>query len=159
MKKLALIFVLLTLNFACARPSKTLTYVTDGANVIDADTEARLETRLAQLKEQRDIDFAVVTVSTSGGESVFDHSLRLARERTEAIKASNRKSGLLLLVAVNDRQWRIQITRNLEAKLTNQLLTDLSTPMTESFKQERFGEGIEKYVGAVEAKLTEITSQ
>jgi len=158
-KKLALILLLLTLNFACARPNKAVAYVIDGANVIDAGMEARLETRLAQLREQNDIDFAVVTVSTSGGESVFDHSLRLARERSELIKDSSRKGGLLLLVAVNDRQWRIQISRNLEAKLPNQLLTDLSAPMTESFKQEQYGEGIEKYVEAVAAKLTNLPSQ
>ena len=153
MKKLALILVLLSLNFACARPTKVIAYVADGANVIDAVTEARLETRLAQLRQQNDIDFAVVTVSTSGAESVFDHSLRLARERKELMKDRSPKSGVLLLVAVNDRQWRIQITNNLETKLPNQLLTDLSTPMTDSFKQDQYGEGIEKYVEAVTAKL------
>ena len=154
MKKLALILLLVSLNFACARPKDTVTYVTDGANVIDATEEARLETRLAQIRQQNDVDFAVVTVSTSGAESVFDHSLRLARERSDRLKNKPGKGGLLLFVATNDRQWRIQVTRNLEAKLPNQLLTDLSAPMTDSFKQERYGEGIEKYVEAVAAKLT-----
>lgn len=159
MKKLALIVLLVSLNFACTRPKPTITYVTDGANVIDANTEARLETRLAQIRAQDDVDFAVVTVNTSGGESIFDHSLRLARERSDLLKNKSGKSGLLLLVATNDRQWRIQITRDLEGKLPNQLLTDLSAPMTDSFKQERYGEGIEKYVEAVAAKLSEAHAQ
>jgi len=153
MKKLALILLLVSLTFACARPKETIAYVTDGANVIDANEEARLETRLAQIRQQHDVDFAVVTVSTSGAESVFDHSLRLARERSDRLKNKPGKGGLLLFVATNDRQWRIQITRNLEAKLPNQLLTDLSAPMTDSFKQERYGVGIEQYVEAVVAKL------
>jgi uncharacterized protein len=155
MKKFALILVLLSLNFACARQTKiqTVAYVTDGANVIDPTTEARLEARLAQVRQDDGVDFAVVTVSTSGGDSVFDHSLRLARERSAVVRNTSGKGGLLLLVAVNDRQWRIQTTRNLEATLPAQLLTDLSTPMTDSFKQERYGEGIEKYVDAVTAKL------
>ena len=154
MKNLALLLLLLSLNLACARPKETIAYVTDGANVIDATDEARLEKRLAQIREQHDVDFAVVTVSTSGAESVFDHSLRLARERSDRLKNKPGKGGLLLFVATNDRQWRIQISRNLEAKLPNQLLTDLSAPMTDSFKHERYGEGIEKYVEAVMAKLT-----
>ena len=98
MKKLTLLLILLSLNFACVRPNKIVAYVADGANV-------------------------------------------------------------LLFVAVNDRQWRIQITNNLETKLPNELLTDLSTPMTASFKQDQYGEGIEKYVEAVTAKLTDLNSR
>ena len=153
MKKFALVLILLSLNFACARPTKTVVYVTDGANVIDADTEARLEARLAQIRAQDGVDFAVVTVSTTGAESVYDHSLRLARERSAVVKNSSGKGGLLLLVAVNDRQWRVQITNNLEAKLSTELLKDVGTPMVDSFKEGQWGEGITKYVEAVAAKL------
>jgi uncharacterized membrane protein YgcG len=58
-----------------------------------------------------------------------------------------------LLVAIDDRNWHIQITRNLEALLTNEILTNLSTPMTDAFRQKQYGEGILKYVNAIIAKL------
>jgi len=64
--------------------------------------------------------------------------------------------GLLLLVAVNDRKWHIQITRNLEDKLTTETLTTLSRPMADSFKQKRYAEGIIKYVNAIISKLDEL---
>jgi uncharacterized membrane protein YgcG len=96
-----------------------------------------------------------VTVRTTGDKSARDFSLGLARERKNNSIEQN-VSGLLLLVAVDDRNWHIQITRNLEVSLTNELLTELSVPMTDSFRQNRYGEGILKYVNALIAKLEQI---
>ena len=139
---------------ATATPSthKATGLVTDDAKVLDESSRAQLETTLAELKQRKKIDFAVVTVKSTGAQSVRDYSLALARERKQN-SAEENVSGLLLLVAIDDRNWHIQITRNLEASLTNEILTDLSTPMTDSFRQKRYGEGILKYVNAVIAKL------
>ena len=163
MKKAAIIVLLLIVNVACLRSGKTvssmdlsnvvLPYIVDEAKVIDAGTEMQLEKRLARFRKQEDMDFAVVTISTIGEESAFDHSLKLARERAASISNQNDKGNLFLLVVVDDRKWHIQISRNLEAKLTNEILTELSSPMTESFKDKRYGEGITKYVDAIIAKL------
>jgi uncharacterized protein len=130
-------------------------YVTDEAKVIDEATRKQLETTLAALKDRKKIDFSVVTVKTTGDKSVFDYSLDLARERKKNSIEQN-VSGLLLLVAVDDRQWRLQISRNLEPHLTNELLTNMSTPMTDAFRQKQYGEGISKYVNAIIAKLDQL---
>ena len=83
-------------------------------------------------------------MKSTGDKSVRDHSLTLARQRKNDSIEEN-ASGLPLLVAVDDRNWHIQITRNLEVKLTPEILTNLSTPMTDSFRQKNYGEGILKY--------------
>jgi len=171
MKKAALLIILI-LTIACksgptqqvssvvvAVPSpstvKASGYVTDEANVIDEAVRKQLVTTLAALKERRKIDFSVVTVKSTGDKSVADYSLALARERkTDSIEAN--VSGLLLLVAVDDRNWHIQITRNLEPRLTNEILTNMSTPMTDSFRQKQYGEGIRKYVNAIIEKLDQL---
>src|SRR5215813_6302861 len=127
---------------------KAIEYVTDDAKVIDDASRKELETTLAALKAQKHIDFAVVTVKTTDAQSAYDYSLVLARQRKDHLKEDN-VSGLLLLVAVDDRNWHLQITRNLEADLTKEILTNLSTPMTDLFKEKRYGEGIIKYVNAV----------
>ena len=139
---------------AAASPStvQATGYVTDDAKVLDESTRKQLETTLASLKERKKIDFSVVTVRSTGDKSVRDYSLALARQRKSDSIEEN-VSGLLLLVAIDDRNWHIQITRNLEAQLTNEVLTNLSTPMTDSFRQKHYSEGILKYVNAVIAKL------
>ena len=92
---------------------KTIDYIIDEANVIDESSRKQLETTLAAFKARKHIDFAVVTVKTTGEQSVRDQSLALARERKSNSGEEN-VSGLLLLVAVDDHKWHIQITRNLE---------------------------------------------
>lgn len=140
-----------------ASPSlvKASDYVTDDAKVIDDPSRQQLENTLAALKARKRIDFSVVTVKTTGAQSARDYSLTLARERKNN-SAEQNVSGLLLLVAVDDRQWHIQISRNLEHDLTNEVLTKLSEPMTDSFQQKRYGEGIIKYVTALIAKLDQL---
>ena len=137
-----------------ASPStvQTTGYVTDDAKVLDEPTRKQLETTLAALRERKKIDFAVVTVTSTGDKSAFDYSLDLARKRKNNSIEKN-ISGLLLLVAVDDRNWRIQITDNLQKVLTNEILTDLSRPMTDLFRQKQYGEGILNYVNAIIAKL------
>jgi uncharacterized membrane protein YgcG len=169
MKKAAIVIIIITALTACksgptrqassvavAIPSpstaKATGYVTDDANVIDESSQKQLETTLAALKQRKKTDFAVVTVKSTGAKSAFDYSLALARERRKDSLEAN-PSGLLLLVAVDDRSWQIQISNNLEPHLTKELLTNLSTPMTDSFRQKQYGEGIRKYVNAIIEKL------
>jgi len=142
---------------AAASPGivKATDYVTDEAKVIDESTRKQLETTLAALKERKHIDFSVVTVRSTGDKSAFDYSLELARERKKN-SFEQSPSGLLLLVAVDDRNWHIQISNNLEKDLTKDILTNLSTPMTDSFRQKQYGEGILKYVNAIIAKLDQL---
>jgi len=141
---------------ASPSPLATIEFVNDNAQVIDGSSKQRLETTLAALRERKKIDFAVVTVPSTGAQSARDYSLVLARERKTIRNDETVIAGLLLLVAVDDRNWHIQITRNLEADLTEEILTNLSAPMRDSFRQKRYGEGIIKYVNALIAKLEQI---
>lgn len=140
---------------ALANPSQQIGYVTDSANALDQSSRNQLETTLAGFKQREKIDFAVVTVESTGNQSAFDYSLDLARERKNNIPDGRDNGGLLLLVAVNDRKWHVQVSRNLEGKLTNEILTTLSKPMTDSFTQKHYGEGTIKYVNAIISKLAE----
>jgi len=172
MKKAALVIIITAAIIACrSGPSQRVSsvasvvpspstvkatgYVTDDAKVIDESSRKQLEATLASLKERKKIDFAVVTVNSTGAKSAFDYSLALARERKkDSLEAA--PSGLLLLVAVDDRNWHIQISNNLEPHLTKELLTNLSTPMADSFRQKQYAEGIRKYVNAIIEKLDQL---
>src|SRR5437667_11638687 len=54
-------------------------YVNDFAKVIDQQTKQQLETTLSNLDQQQQIQFAVVTVDTTGDREIFDYSLAVAR--------------------------------------------------------------------------------
>ncbi len=88
-------------------------YVNDYAGVIDGVTRDRLETTLGNLDRQQHIQFAVVTVDTTGGQDIFDYSLAVARGWGIGSKDTSKPS-LLLLVAIKDRKYFTQVSRHLE---------------------------------------------
>jgi uncharacterized protein len=128
-------------------------FVNDYANVFDANSKQRLESLLARLREKANIEFAVVTVETTNGQPIFDYSLALAREWGVGPKDSSQGGGLLLLLAVKDRQWRLQVSRSLEKDLPNDVCKELGEQSVEMYHQGRYVEGIEKYVNALISRL------
>jgi len=128
-------------------------FVNDFANVLDAKTKEKLEQNLTDLKNQLGIEFAIATVKTTGDRSAFDYSLVVAREWGVGSKPDG--AGGLLLVAVEDRKWRIQITRRLEKVLTNEEVKEIGDLMVPFFKEKKYGEGVTKCI----TKLIEVLKE
>lgn len=137
------------------QPEGFYKYVNDNANVIDAGTKERLATILNRLKERADIEFAVVTVPTTSNEDIFEYSLALARGWGIGSKEGE-KNGLLLVVAVNDRKWRVQVSRHLEGDMTDGLAGEIARQrLVPQFKQNNYSQGISDFVQAAIATLAE----
>jgi uncharacterized protein len=135
-------------------PAQPKSHVGDYANVIDGQAERRLETKLALLRKRAAIEFVVVTVETTGAEDIFDYSLAAAR-RWKRGSGANDKGGILLMIAVKDRKWRIQLTRNLEGDLPDEVLKEHGDKMTGPFRQGNMGAGVNLFVDGVIAHLAE----
>jgi uncharacterized protein len=130
-------------------------YVNDYANVIDAATKDRLTTILNNLKDRADIEFAVVTVPTTGDTPIFDYSLSVARGWGIGSKEGE-KNGLLLLVAVNDHHWQVQVSRHLEGDLPDSLAGEIGRQrLTDPFRRGDYSQGISDFVQAVVATLAQ----
>ena len=128
-------------------------FVNDYAKVIDYETRQRLEEKLSRLKERSQIEFAVATVETTGGQSIFDYSLAVARGWHIGSKETG--DGLLLLLAVEDRKWHIQITRSLEPVLTKNELSEVGMRAHALYRDGKHGEGIVNCVDGLIVKLAE----
>jgi uncharacterized protein len=130
-------------------------YVNDYANVIDDATQSRMEAMLQSLAHQSDpIDFAVVTVPTTGDTPIFDYSLSVARGWGIG-SSEGEKNGLLLLVAVNDHAWRVQVSRHLEGDLPDGLTGEIGRRMTAPFKQGDYNKGLMDAVQTFIATMSE----
>jgi uncharacterized membrane protein YgcG len=127
-------------------------FVNDFAGVLDRATKERLEKTLTEFKNARGIEFAVVTVKTTGNLSAFDYSLALMRDWGVG---SPEHGGLLLLVAMKDKRWHIQISRRIEKVLTNEEVGQFGSVMKPSFLEGKYAEGIEKCVDLFIKELTE----
>jgi uncharacterized protein len=142
-------------NAPLPAPTGYYKYVTDNAGVIDAATKERLAATLNNLKDRADIEFAVVTVPTTGNTDIFEYSLELARGWGVGSKEGE-KNGLLLVVAVNDHKWQVQVSRHLEGDLPDSLVGEIGRQrLVGPFRQGNYGQGISDFVQTVIATLAE----
>ncbi|HEX8845623.1 MAG TPA: TPM domain-containing protein [Pyrinomonadaceae bacterium] len=129
-------------------------FVNDYAEVIDVRAKKELESMLASLKGRSKIEFDVVTVGTTGGQTSFDYTMAVARGW--GVGAGDQsEGGIILLVAIEDRKWECRWTRNLEGQLRGDLIDGLERQMTPRFRQGKYSEGIKSAVEMIVSRLSE----
>lgn len=128
-------------------------YVNDYANVIDPATRERMETILTNLDKSQKIEFAVVTVKTTGGQDIFDYSLAVMRGWGIG---SVEKPGLLLLAAIDDRKYFTQVSRHLEGDLPDSVVGSIQRQwLVPAFKEGMYSDGLMATMQAFVATLAE----
>jgi len=131
------------------------TPVVDYANVIDPDTRRRLEAIYRNLKQRADIEFAVVTVPTTGDRDIFEYSLDIARGWGIGSKEGE-KNGFLLVVAVNDRKYFTQVSRHLEGDLNDGLVGQIQRErLVPQFRRGNYSQGTDDTIQTYVATLAE----
>lgn len=91
--------------------------VVDNAHILSAAEQRRLDVRLAALERRTTDQLVVVTLPDLGGYSIEQVGLRLGRGW--GIGQRELDNGVLLIVAPNDRQVRIEVGCGLEGLLTD----------------------------------------
>lgn len=130
-----------------------VSFVADFAGVLDAGTRRRLEEKLTRLKAQAGVEFLVATVKTTGGQFIFDYSLALARCWGVDPPEGEPGGGILLLIAIEDRRWQFQISRQLEADLPDRTAGEIGRRMRPHFRKGDYGHGLEACADEVIAHL------
>ena len=127
-------------------------WVADGANVIDAATEARINAVVNRLKTQNGAEIAVVTVRNLGGQDIESFANELFR--LWKIGEKGRDNGALVLAAIDDRRSRIDIDYGLQEIITDgQAGEILRQKVTPRFKNGDYGGGFYAGVVAVAQKI------
>jgi uncharacterized protein len=91
--------------------------VVDEAGILDVQTETLLEQKLADLESKTTNQFVVVTLRSLQGYDIADYGYRLGRHW--GIGRQDKNNGVLLIVAPNERQVRIEVGYGLEGSLTD----------------------------------------
>jgi uncharacterized membrane protein YgcG len=87
------------------------TYVIDGARVFTEQGIIDLNARLSELNVASGPQLVVMTVPNLGGASIEDYALRIANQW--GIGDPDRKDGVLVLIAPNQKQVRIEVGKGL----------------------------------------------
>jgi uncharacterized protein len=137
------------LTCACAAQSLSFPALTgrvvDEAGLMDAATRTALIEQLAGLEQKTTDQLVVVTLKSLQGTSIEDYGYQLGRHWQIGQKDKN--SGVLLIVAPNERKVRIEVGYGLEGTLTDAVTKlIIESSILPRFKVADFSGGIKRGV-------------
>lgn len=116
-------------------------YVNDSANMIPAATELKLEQFLEQFESSDSTQLVVCTLPSLEGEDLAETAIRIATQWQ--LGQRNKDNGVLLLIAQQEHDIRIEVGYGLEGRLTDLLAGRIiDNEITPRFKQGAFADGV-----------------
>jgi uncharacterized protein len=116
-------------------------YVTDLAGVIPQTTKERLEALGTELEQKTGAQMAIVTVKSLDDRPVEDYAVDLFKHL--GVGSKKESSGVLLLLAPNDRKYRIEVGYGIEPMINDARAGDAGRAMVPFLKQSDFGSAVE----------------
>jgi uncharacterized protein len=114
-------------------------FVQDFANVLNEQEKNELIRLGTMVEEQTTAQIAVLTVDTTGGVPMAEYAN--AAFRQYGIGREKENNGVLLVLAMNDRQIRIEVGYGLEGRITDgkagRILDEYATPFLQNGQLDR----------------------
>ena len=127
-------------------------HVNDYARLMPADRAAALETRLSDYEARTRHQFALLTVTSLGGQDIEGYSIHVAEQWKLGSKAKD--DGLILVVAKNERKMRIEVGYGLEGTLPDATAARIiRNVMTPRFREGDYDGGVAQGAAAIVAQL------
>jgi uncharacterized membrane protein YgcG len=117
-------------------------FLNDLSGIFSESDREETESVLRQLRDRAEIELAIAIIDTTDGKDIFSYSLEMARER----KIGAKNGGALLVVAIKDRNWYIQIDSRLQKNLANEEVRNIGEVMIPDFTEGKYPDGIKKCV-------------
>ncbi len=118
LKTLSVFFLIIPLTvFAYQSPGSPTGFVNDFAGMLTAEQKQSLETKTGNFEKDTGNELSVVTIPDLGGDTIENFAVKLFQDW--GIGKKNKDNGILLLVARDDRQMRIEVGYGLEGVLTD----------------------------------------
>jgi uncharacterized protein len=134
-------------------------YVSDTAHVLSAEAVARIDRICGQLDHSKaNAQIAVVTVQSLDGDDAADYANQLEDKWKIGPKGTDR--GVLILFAIGDHKYRIDVGYGLEGILPDGKVGDIGRDMVPDLKAGDYDSAVTRAVGevaqviAADAKVT-----
>ena len=116
-------------------------WVHDEANVLSPSTKTLLESVLKAERDSTSNQIAVLIIPSLEGEPLEGYSLRVSEQWR--LGQESKDNGVLLLIAINDREIRIEAGYGLEGVLTDALSSRINrNEIAPNFRQGNYDEGV-----------------
>ncbi len=127
--------VLVSLSFGAlalgyVSPGTPVGYVNDFAGTLDPSWRQTQNSSLQSFESQTSVEIAVVTIPSLGGDTIENFAVKLFEEWK--IGKKGKDNGILILLAMSDREVRIEVGYGLEGTITDSesfhIIQDLMLP-------------------------------
>ena len=150
MKQWLLLFVIfVSVHIVYAADVPTLNaYVTDNAEIISPEVEQQLNELMTAIEKETTAELAILTITSLEGSSKEDYALEVVEKNK--IGKKDVDNGLLILVAMEDRVYRVEVGYGLEGFITDAKKVDIGVKILETnFKQGNYDKGVYDAVAAI----------
>lgn len=150
---LALVFVLVTsLSVSLAvtpePPSVPSNYVTDLAQILPPASEDALNRYLKNLEQKTSVQIMLLTILSLDGQDIEGFSMQIAERWRPGQKGKD--NGMLIVIALNDRKYRIEVGYGLEGIIPDSLAGSLARQhLVPHFKKADYSTGITALIHAL----------
>ncbi len=138
---------------AVAVPNNTPhTGIVDEAGIVDAKTQSAINALLLQLEQSGLGQMRVLTIPTTGGRDIHDYAMEVARNWQ--LGDRKKDNGILMVVAYNDRKYRVITGEGIESALPDLYLDRTARELlVPRFKQGDYAGGIYYLVEAIAQRV------
>jgi uncharacterized protein len=148
---------ILTISYACKKSSNEVrkeSRVMDDGNLLTTEQEDIIFAIIHDLETNIGSQIAVLTLESTGGQPIKDLSLQLANDM--GIGRKGYDDGVLILVAANDHQMRIEVGLGLEGVIKNEIADKICREdMGPRFLKGDFFNGIKTAVEEIKKLIEE----
>lgn len=134
-----------------ARP--TTHYVLDQTNTLSTSEIQKIDGVAKDIETSKKVSFAVLVVSSTKGEDIAPYAFRVAESWKPGVDGVGK--GALLVVAKDDKKFRMEVSRNLEGELPDAATKHILDEAKPHFKRGEFGEGIFDILRSAGAKVAD----
>lgn len=103
--------------FSYQNPGTPKSFVNDFAGMLSAEQRQTLETKIVSFEKDTSNELSVVTIPDLGGDTIENFAEKLFKDW--GIGKNKKDNGVLLLMARDDRQMKIEVGYGLEGALTD----------------------------------------
>lgn len=128
-------------------------YVNDFAGVLSPEARARLTALCGEVDQKTKAQIAVVTIHTLEGNPVEDFANRLYQRWGIGPKSDNR--GVLILVAVDDHRYRVEVGYGLEPILPDGKVGGFGRDVLPSLRRNDYDAALFQLTGSIAAVIAE----
>ena len=127
-------------------------WVNDYANLLTTEQVNSLNNKIANFERQTDIELTFAIVSTLEDRDIESYANDLFKQW--GVGKKDRNNGLLVVIAPNERKWRVEVGYGLEAYLTDYQSQELAEGnFKPNFRAGNYFAGIDAFVDATTKHL------